>query len=72
MGMKIKNTWYSNKDIKSVLKRKGYEYFSKDKEGNWIAYKGDRNVGAYNMMQLFEQIVKKRLNQTKQEFLDSL
>ena len=67
MGMKIKNSYYSNKEIWSVLQRKGYVKVGGDHEN--LCSMGDKIQDAYYV---FESIVKKRLNQTKQEFLDSL
>lgn len=63
MGLKLQNTYYSNSDISKVLKRKGYQVQDD------IAFKDGKEESIYTV---FRKIVNKRLNQSKQEFLDSL
>jgi hypothetical protein len=76
MGMKIENTYYSDKEIRTVLVRKGYLFPFLQSPLCIVQYKYVEEPGYENkfedMYKVFQKIVNKRLNQTKQEFLDSL
>lgn len=75
MGAKIKNTYYSDKDIWSVLKRKGYERVEDDNSLCTIYMPTFDNGSEYKTLSIydaFKKVIGKKLGQTKQEFLDSL
>lgn len=67
MGIKIKNTYYSDKEMKKVVERKGYEITNID--GVYTVSKGKVTGTLHD---IFQKLVNKRINQSKQEFLDSI
>jgi hypothetical protein len=76
MGAKVENTFYSDKEIRTVLERKGYVFPYLQSPLCTPKYKehliAEPDFKFEDMYKLFKSIVNKRLNQSKQQFLDSL
>lgn len=72
MGKKIKNTFYSDREIRSVLLRHDYVFLVEDNKMVWVWNEDKREHIATSMYDIFSHMVNKRNNQTKEEFLDSL
>lgn len=74
MGCKVENTYYSNREITTVLER--HKHCVKPLvSGEMIVLRYDAAKGRTiieDAFEVFKKIVNKKLNQSKQEFLDSL